>query len=737
MSDQMTEPAAESQSEAGLGEMPVPDALLLRLLDKMSISCSHERVRTACAAQPESSAAREHVASLQAALVLAEVRDVHVIRLPWARLNQRHLPALVWYQQQWYIAEREAPGEIRLQDASGESTVCADEMLSDALVLLLKQRAQPNEAHSEEESHPAARLVWRELMRERGWMTNVVVATLVINLLAISTSLFAMQVYDRVVPTLAYATLSTLVAGMALILVLDWVLKILRARILDSAASAVDKRVSRHVFDHLMHIQLDQQPKSLGTLAAQVAGLDSVRQFFSASVVFALVDLPFAVLFIGLIATIGGVVSVVYILLLPAALLLGAIAQIRLRRLLREQIQRTNERQGLLVDAIRGAESIRASNAAWRFSEYWQRITDSIASYNIQHKAISSFSSVTTSSLSTLAYVSAVVVGVSQIESGSLTMGGLIACSILGGRVIAPVAQSVAYMAQWQSVSQSLQMVDQLLKLRRERRVGQALLFPDGLTPSLEAEQVRFSYADSPVQQLRMDSLSIAAGERVMLLGPVGCGKSTLLKVLAGLYRPAEGRIKLGGCDLWELDPQHVASHMAYLPQAVHLFKGTLKSNLTLSGSVSDSRLLAVTQQLGIDTVAAAHPLGMELPIAEGGEGLSGGQRQLVAMGRLMASQPRIWLLDEPTASLDNESETRVLQTLESQLRPDDILVVSTHRPMAFSRLAKRVVVMQQGQVVKDGSLEEVLPQLMVQRSRGAAATTTMRKGVPGVSDVI
>lgn len=737
MNNQTTQGPAEASAAQGEGFTRVPDTLLVRLLDKMSISCSHERVRNACTAQQDPSTGREVVAQLQAALQLAEVRDVQVVSLPWARLNQHHLPALVWHQQQWQIAEREGTGEILLQDAVGQTTVIADTALCDAWVLLFKQQNNTAGQEGGEESRPAARLVWRELMRERGWITSVLVATLVINILAISTSLFAMQVYDRVVPTLAYATLWTLLAGMVLILILDWVLKILRARILDSAASAVDKRVSRHVFDHLMHIQLDQQPQSLGTLAAQVAGLDSVRQFFSASVVFALVDLPFALLFIGLIASIGGVVSAVYILLLPAALLLGLIAQMGMRRLLREQIQRTNERQGLLVDAIRGAESIRASNAAWRFSEHWQRITDSIAAYNIQHKAISSFSSVTTGSMSTLAYVSAVVVGVSQIESGSLTMGGLIACSILGGRVIAPVAQSVGYMSQWQSVSQSLQMVDQLLKLRRERRADQKLLFPDAIKPSLDVEQVRFSYSDSPLQQLRLEHLNIAAGDRVMLLGPVGCGKSTLLKVLAGLYRPTEGRVKLGGCDIWELDPQHVVSHMAYLPQTVNLFKGTLKSNLTLSGSVSDRRLLTVTQRLGIDTIAAGHPLGMDLPIAEGGDGLSGGQRQLVAMGRLMASQPRIWLLDEPTASLDNESEARVLQALEEVLLPDDILVVSTHRPMAFSRITKRVVVMHQGQVIKDGSLEQVLPQLMAQNPRGAAPMPAARRAVPGVSDVI
>ena len=269
----------------------------------------------------------------------------------------------------------------------------------------------------------ATRLVWRELFRERGWLWKIVVATLLVNLLAVGTSIFAMQVYDRVVPTLAYATLTTLVTGMAMIILLDWMLKTARARILDSLSCAVDKRVSQQVFEHLLHLRLDQQPRSLGTLAAQVGGLDTVRQFFSSGVVFALVDLPFAIVFIAFIAIIGGAVGWVYALLLPAALVLGLITQWRLRALLRQQMLRSNERQGLLVDSIRGAESIRANNASWRFAQEWQSVTESIDGYSIQQRAISSFSSVSTTSLSTLAYVAAVVVGVWQIEAGLLTMG--------------------------------------------------------------------------------------------------------------------------------------------------------------------------------------------------------------------------------------------------------------------------------------------------------------------------
>ncbi|MBF0471236.1 MAG: ATP-binding cassette domain-containing protein [Gammaproteobacteria bacterium] len=700
---------------------PIPAELLHPLLGQLQLKVKKGKLHQACALVAKSDSELPPVQQLQQILVAAQVKGVQTAQLRWRRFDQRKLPALLLHQGQWYRVDRHERDTPQLTSSDGERQTVADSDLEDAVVLWLRAPQQEREESLAQAGNPAAKLVWRALMEERGWVTSVLIATLLVNTLAIFTSLFAMQVYDRVVPTLAYATLTTLVIGMGIVITLDWSLKTLRARILDSASSAVDKKISQQVYDHVMHLQLDQYPRSLGTLAAQVGGLDSVRQFFSSGVVFALIDMPFALLFIAAIATIGGVVSLVYILLFPVALLLGAITQFRLRRLLKQQLMRINERQGLLVDSIRGAESIRANNATWRFSEQWQQITATIAGYTVRQKAISNLSTVTTGSLATTAYISAIVVGVGQIEAGNLTMGGLIACSILGGRIIAPVAQGVQYLAQWQNVAQSLQMVNSLLIIEPERKTTQNLLLPERPPEQLRLDQVHFSYPNSPITQLDIPELTLHAGERVLLLGPVGCGKSTLLKVLAGLFKPAEGRVRFGDADLWEIDPQIIANRLSYLPQSVHLFKGTLRSNLALSGAVSDSRLIEVAKILGIDTIAADNPQGMDLEISEGGEGLSGGQRQLVALGRVFLAQPNIWLLDEPTSSLDGDSETQVLQAIEQQLRAEDILLISTHRPALAAHLATRVIVMQQGRIVKDGPPEAVMPQLManVRRQQG------------------
>jgi ATP-binding cassette subfamily C protein LapB len=712
--------------EQALLQQALPVNVLKNLLDKLETSVQTGALVNACQQAETQLPQAPVIKRLYFVFNALKLKGIQAAQVRWTRFDQRRLPAMLFTHSGWILVEHAKENKLLVTNEAGESEHCTHEQLETGIVLWLRV-AKKSEQSSifSLKGNIAARLVFSKMFKNRRWLIDIIVATVIINVLAVSTAIFAMQVYDRVVPTLAYATLTTLVMGMFIVVVLDWFLKTIRARTLDSVSCAVDKAVSQQVFDHVMHLQLDERPRSLGTLAAQVSGLDSVRQFFSSGVVFALVDLPFALFFIGMIALIGGHIGWVYLMLLPIALTLGWMTQRRLRRLLKQQMIRSNERQGLLVDAIKGAESIRANNATWRFSAQWQEITQTISSYNIRQKAISNFATVSTGSLSTAAYISAIVVGVGQIEAGNLTMGALIACSILGGRVIAPVAQSVQYFSQWQNVAQALEMVNQVLLLNTERRVDQNLLLPDELPKKISLDGIMFSYPESPIRQLNINKLTFTAGDRVVLLGAIGSGKSTLLKVLAGLYKPAEGRIKLGQADLWEIEPNIVADQVSYLPQSVHLFKGTLRSNLALSGAVSDSHLLQVSEQLGIDKIAADDSLGMELAISEGGEGLSGGQRQLVGLGRTFLAQPKIWLLDEPTATLDNESEQKVLQALLDNVKTDDILIISTHRPALAAKMANRVIVMQHGEIINDGKPEDVLSKIMSNVTKNKATVSS------------
>lgn len=646
-------------------------------------------------------------------LAQVEQKKLQVAQLRWDRLDRRHLPVLVWHDNAWCIAQQTEPDEedtVRLVGPQQAQTVIPAALLHGHPVLWV--RVPPDEQRIGELLRTdASRILSQEVFREKRWLVEVIVATVVVNLLAVFTSLFSMQVYDRVVPTFAYSTLVALVSGMGIILVLDWSLKFIRARILDTMAKQVDLRVSQRLFEHLLRLRLDTRPRSLGSLAAQMNGLETVRNFFSSTIVFALTDMPFALMFIAVIATLGGMVSLVYIILLPVAVLLGWMAQRWLRELARLEIQRGFERHGLLVDAIQGAETIHSTGGGWRFADLWATITGTMATYSLKSKMITSTVTTTTGTLGTLAYIAALVVGVMQIEAGNLTTGGLIACTILGGRVIGPVAQSVGLLVQWQHVRESLTMVNRLLGLETDRRPDQVLLVPENLPNTLDLDGIRFSYPNSPVVRLQVGALKIRPGERVVVLGPNGCGKSTLLKIAAGLYKPSEGQVRLGGADVWELDPQVVSERIGYLPQDVHLFKGTLKSNMALGGGAADSTLLEVIQLLGIDAMAADNPRSLDMEISEGGQGLSGGQRQLVGLARVFLVRPHVWLLDEPSASLDLESENRMFEAIRTWTRPTDIILIATHRPRLIS-LATRVLVLQRGQIVKDGKPEEVLQRL-------------------------
>ncbi len=643
----------------------------------------------------------------------AGIDDISFTMDKW-RLAIEDDVTVLYVECQWWIVQKYDGDTVILINHDGKSKTIKNNHLDNCDTFRFKRvDLKKDDYRAGKSQNPAAQMVLDEIFKSKRWLAEVLIATTLVNILAIATSIFAMQVYDRVVPTLSYATLWTLVMGMVIVISMSWVLKMTRAKILDSLSSEVSKNISQKLFDHMMHIQLDKRPQSLGTMAAQVSGLDSVKNFFTSSVMFTLVDAPFALIFITFIAIIGGLVSFVYLGLLPIAILIGVISQRLLRDLMAQNISRSNERQGLLVDAIRGSESIRAANSTWRFNQKWANINKSINGYQIRQKAISNFTSTSTTALASMAYVFAIVVGVSQIEAGSLTMGGLIACSILGGKVISPISRCVQLISQWQQVSQSLEMANKILTLKTERPAGSKGLMPTNRPTKIELIDLEFAYQDSPVLQLNVPQLTFKAGDRVALVGPIGSGKSTLLKVLAGMYQPSRGLIKLDNINLWDIQSHVIGNWIGYLPQHVHLFKGTLLSNLLVAGEVDDQRLLDVMQGLDIAKIAEQSPDGIELSISEGGEGLSYGQRQLVGLARVVLSKANIWLLDEPTASMDMPLERKVISFIESQLGKDDILIMSTHRPALAQKIANRMIHMEQGQIKADGGPEKVLSELM------------------------
>jgi len=644
----------------------------------------------------------------------AGIHDAQPVSLSFRRFDQRRFPALVLHENEWFLAFRPlGTPDIVLQSASLDPKKVSPAVLNDALVVWFRL-PQPAPEQPTLRGNKAAGLVWSALFKPgtRGWLGQVVLATLLINLFAVFTSIFAMQVYDRVVPTQAMSTLTTLVVGMGLIILADWWLKLYRARVVDSLACSVDKFVSQKVFDHLSATQIDMIPRSLGQVSSQVQGLDSVRQFFSSATIFVFLDIPFAFLFLFFIAVIAGPVVWVYLAMIPLSASLGLFAQLKLRKLTHDIQIRSQERSGLLVDSLRGSETIRANNAAWRFSGQWAEMNEDISFYSVRHKGFTTLASISSTTLGSIAYVAAIVVGVYLIAAGSITMGALIACGILGSRVIAPFAQAAQQLTQWQNVKEALQMVDSLLKLPRDREEGKVLLAPDKPFASLVCEHVCYSYPGTPIRQLAIPQLTIRPGERILLVGGVGSGKTTLLRVLAGLCPPSEGRVSVSGADIWEIDPQVYTNQVGYLPQSVSLFKDTLRNNLTLSGLTDDDRVVDICHSLGLDQIALSTGTGYDHQLDEQGAGLSQGQRQLIGLGRLLIHGPRIWILDEPTSSLDPTHEKKVWDTLQRFVSPDDIVIISTHRLGGALDLCNRMLVMSSGAIVRDGDPVEVLASL-------------------------
>jgi len=559
------------------------------------------------------------------------------------------------------------------------------------------------------------------------------VASVVMNLLSIAISLFSMQVYDRVIPNFAEATLWVLASGALLALVFEAVFKVIRLKLLETSSLRMDEGVSLHLFEKLMALKLDRRPARVGSLVAQFRDYEGVRNFFTSTTLFLLADLPFIFLFIAIIGLIGGPIAWVILAFVMISLLIAVVASRPIARLQRDETDQSARRLGLIFEAISGGETVKSTASEPRFSDTWQEATRASGLVATKLRSVNSYAQFALNFFQQAAYIAVIIAGVYVIHQNELTMGGLIACSILATRCLANVSQISQLILQWHNAGYSLKVLDGILaRPSDDDDTRQANTRTQPL--HLEINELRYAHDGVRYVQLDIPKLGIEQGLRVAVVGANGSGKSTLLKLLAGLATPNQGRVQLAGIDLQAARPSWLRETIGYLPQDVRLFSGTLRDNLTLGIPMPDeATLVEAAEKTGLMRSIRRHAEGLDMKIHEGGSGLSGGQRQLVGITRLLLQKPRIWLLDEPSASLDGDAEEALVRFV-SGLPATDTVIFSSHRPSWFA-LAQRVLMLEGGTIKAWVSADQV--RQLQNRSRTdqaslAAAAGGKNQALPG-----
>lgn len=557
---------------------------------------------------------------------------------------------------------------------------------------------------------PVFSLIGHEIFGHKRLLAEAALGGAVIGLLGLVVSFYSLQVYDRVIPTGGMQTLLVLSLGALMAIGIEWLARRTRTHLYERLIDAVDQRLARAVYLRMLSVRLDQLPASVGSLAAQMRGYETVRAFLTQVTGSMLVDLPFLLLFLLVIAMIGGMLAVIpfvfFLMAVGAALLMRG----PIEAAAREGTRAGNFKTGLLVETVEGAETIKSGQGGWRMLSRWLQTTTEAREAELDSRRISESFQHMMAAFQQFSYILLVAAGAWMVGRGELTMGGLIACTILAGRVLNPVALLAGQAMQWAHAKAALEGLDYLWRLEDDHH-GHEPVVLDTLRGHYRLENVRMLYGNQPGLLVR--KLEIRPGERVGIVGPVGAGKTSLLRLLSGMYKPGEGHVYLDDVDLAHLSKPVLAEHVGYLQQEGRLFAGTLRENLIL-GMIDpgDDAILAAARRTGLlQTVIAQHPKGLQQAIYEGGTGLSGGQRQLVNLTRVLLRQPKIWLLDEPTASVDGNTERQIIDLLASRLDTQTVLVLVTHKPEML-KLVDRLIVVANHQVLMDGPRDQVLASL-------------------------
>ncbi|MEC8429229.1 MAG: type I secretion system permease/ATPase, partial [Pseudomonadota bacterium] len=552
---------------------------------------------------------------------------------------------------------------------------------------------------------------WRVFLENRALYRDVLVAAFLINLFALALPIFTMNVYDRVVPNYAVETLWMLAAGVVIVLVGDLFLKTMRAYFLDLAGKRIDIKLSAFIMERVLGMRMESKPLSVGSYASNLRSFETIRDFMTSAGITTLIDFPFVLVFLAVLLWISPWLVLPLLVGMAVIIIYAFSTQSKMEELTQTTYRTASMRNAILIESLAGLEAIKALSAEGIIQRRWERSAEFLAKVGVQLKLLSASNGNVAAWSQQAVSVAVIVTGVYLITAGELSMGGLIAASMLTGRAMAPLGQVAALTTQLHHVKTAFESLDDIMAQKVERPEGSAFLSRQSFSGDIEFRNVSFNYPGTDVAALKDVSFSLKAGESVAILGRIGSGKTTLQKLVMGLYQPTQGSVLIDGIDARQLDPAELRRNIGYVPQDVTLFYGSLRENIAMGAPhASDADVVTAAEVAHLNEFVNLHPQGFDMTVGERGESLSGGQRTSVALARAVISDPPILLLDEPTSSMDQSTESWVKNKLETYADNKSVILI-THRTTLLP-LVDRILVIDGGQIVADGQRDKVVEAL-------------------------
>ncbi|RSD32457.1 type I secretion system permease/ATPase [Vibrio pectenicida] len=552
---------------------------------------------------------------------------------------------------------------------------------------------------------------WSTLWQSRNIYRDVFIASILINMFAVAAPMFTRLVYDKVVPNLAFETLWVLASGIFAIFIFELTLKILRSYFIDVAGKKSDILISSKIFSKVLGIRMEARPPSVGAFAKHLQEFESIREFFASATIGSLIDLPFALLFLLLIWLMAGSLVIIPIIGVLILVIYSIIIQGPLKRSIEEGSRLASQKYANLIESLSGLETLKLFGAQSQFQYKWEEAVAHMSKWSIKSKRITDGIHNTAGFVQQASNIGMIILGVYLIADGELTMGGLIAATMLSNRAIGPMVQLSLLSTRYNQAKSSLAIIEQIMAMPDEQEEGKRYIHRPIVKGKIELDKVTFNYPDAPIASIRDLSLTINPGEKVAIIGRIGSGKTTLERLILGLYKPTEGHVRIDDTDIQQLHHIDIRRNIGCVPQDSQLFYGSIRDNITLGRPLADDRdIMDAANRAGVTVFTQQDPAGLERQVGEGGLLLSGGQRQAVTIARAFLHRPPVLLMDEPTSAMDNRSEMQIKQQL-SQLKKSETLVLITHKT-SMLEVVDRIIVMEKGTIITDGPKAEVLNNL-------------------------